>query len=190
MGIDQAPSRVLAPDELLEWWFSDAVRPLWFRSTPQFDAEVTIRCLATLSAARRGDLSDWAHQPGGALALVITLDQLPLNMFRGEPESFASEAEARRIAGRAIDQGFDAGLTDEGKAFLYMPFMHSETLADQDRSVELYAAAGLSENLKFARHHRDIVARFGRFPHRNAILGRKSTPEELAYLDSPGAFRG
>jgi uncharacterized protein (DUF924 family) len=124
------------------------------------------------------------------LALVIVLDQFPLNMFRGQRESFATEAAAREAAVQAIAWGFDQSLTDEQKAFLYLPFMHSEDLADQDRAVALYEGAGLENSLKWARHHRELIRRFGRFPHRNAILGRPSTPEELAYLGSAGAFKG
>ena len=109
-------------------------------------------------------------------------------MFRDQPESFSTEAQSRAVASRAIGNGFDAALPDDRKAFVYLPFMHSETLADQDRSVELFEAAGLDFNLKWARRHRDIVRRFGRFPHRNAILGRTSSPEELAWLASPEGF--
>ena len=135
-------------------------------------------------------MKHWEQTAEGALALVILLDQMPLNMYRGQPESFATEAQSREVAGRAITRHFDQYLPDKGKAFLYMPFMHSENLADQDRSVELFTNAGLQDNLRFARHHRDIVRRFGRFPHRNAILGRNSTPEETAWLASGEAFLG
>jgi len=126
----------------------------------------------------------------GCLALVILLDQLPLNMFRGRPESFQTEAQARTIAGFAIKRGFDETLGGARRAFLYMPYMHSESPDDQDRSVQLYERAGLQDNLAFARHHREIVCRYGRFPHRNAILGRPSSREELEYLASDGAFTG
>ena len=121
---------------------------------------------------------------------MILLDQFPLNMFRGRPEGFATEADSRAVAERAIERGFDQALDDQGKAFLYMPFMHSEFLADQERSLALFAAAGLDANLKWARHHRDIVHRFGRFPHRNAVLRRQHTPDETEWLASPEAFRG
>ncbi|HEY5789570.1 MAG TPA: DUF924 family protein [Gammaproteobacteria bacterium] len=177
-------------EALLAFWFDPAHRPLWFRATPEFDAELGERFLATWEAARDDALHAWEATPRGALALVIVLDQLPLNMFRGQPESFATEAAARAVAARAIARGFDAALDDAGRAFLYLPWMHSETLADQDRAVALYAAAGLADNLKWAEHHREIVRRFGRFPHRNAILGRDSTAAEQAWLASPDAYGG
>ena len=122
--------------------------------------------------------------------MVIILDQFPLNMFRGLAESFHGEAKAIEIAKYAIDQSFDDLLTDEQKAFLYLPLMHSENLVDQDLSVTLFEKAGLTENLRFAKHHREIVRRFGRFPHRNRILNRQSTEAELEYLASDEAFHG
>jgi len=121
---------------------------------------------------------------------VIVLDQFPLNLFRGQPESFATEAAARFVADRAIARGFDRTLPPVQRQFLYLPFMHGEALADQERSVRLYQQPGLEEGLRFARHHHDLIARFGRFPHRNTILGRASTAEERAYLASPEAFHG
>lgn len=172
------------------FWFSEAVRPLWFRSTPAFDAEVRRRFLGTWEAAADGRLDDWRKTPSGALALVIVLDQFPLNMFRGEARSFSTEAQARAVAAEAIERGWDWGLDDAEKAFLYLPFMHSEAVADQDRAVQLYRDAGLADSLRWARHHREIIRRFGRFPHRNAALGRESTREEREWLGSKEAFRG
>ena len=179
-----------SPQSIVEFWFSDKVRPLWFQSTPEFDAELRIRFESLWQAAGQGSLDDWVETPEGALALVIVLDQLPLNIYRGEALGFSTEAKAREIATRAVERKLDADLTDEQKAFLYMPFMHSESMEDQDKSVALYDAAGLAENLKFAQHHRDIIRRFGRFPHRNKILGRHSTQAELDYLVSDEAFHG
>ena len=177
-------------EELVAFWFSERVRPLWFQSTPAFDSELTERFLPVWRAAHEGALSDWEASAEGALALVICLDQFPLNMFRGRATSFSTEAAAREVAERAIERGFDQSLDGPQKAFLYMPFMHSEKLADQDRSVALFKAAGLSENLSFAVHHREIIRRFGRFPHRNAILGREDTAQERAWLASGEAYRG
>jgi len=179
-----------APSDVLDFWFAEDHRKLWFNSTPDFDAEIRERFLPTWKAARDGELDSWRNTPRGALALVIVLDQFPLNMYRGQPESFSTEASSRVVATQAIERGLDRELTDPEKAFLYLPFMHSESLADQDRSLELFEAAGLTHNLRWARHHRDIVHRFGRFPHRNDILGRTSTPEERDWLSSPEAFRG
>ena len=176
--------------EILTFWFAEAVKPLWFAATPEFDEALRERFLATYRAAAAGGLEHWEQTPPGALALVIVLDQFPLNLFRGQAESFATEAAARAVADRAISRGFDRALNPEQRLFLYLPFMHGEALADQDRSVEFYRELGLEESLRFARHHRDLIRRFGRFPHRNAILGRESSPEEIAYLASPEAFLG
>ena len=178
------------PEEIIGFWFSTRARPLWFNSTPEFDAELREHFLPTYRAALSGELAHWADTAEGALALVLCLDQLPLNMFRGQVESFAGEGLSRLIAEEAIERGFDQSLSNEQKAFLYMPYMHSEDLADQDRALALFEQAGLMDNLKWAKHHRDIVARFGRFPHRNAILGRESTAEENAWLASEEAFKG
>jgi len=179
-----------SPQRMVKFWFSDAVRPLWFKSTPSFDKQLREQFESLWQQAAQGQLDSWAENAEGALALVILLDQIPLNIFRGEARSFSTESKARDIAGYAIDKRWDVTLPDEQKAFLYMPFMHSESLADQDRSVALYEASGLNDNLKFAKHHRELIHRFGRFPHRNAILGRESTEAERAYLASDEAFHG
>ena len=175
-------------DQLLDFWFSGDARDHWFNSTLEFDETLRQRYMGTWRQGRDGLLQCWEQGPNGALALVILLDQFPLNMFRDQPESFSTEAQSRAVASRAIDNGFDAALSDDRRAFLYLPFMHSESLADQDRSVELFETAGLESSLKWARGHREIVRRFGRFPHRNAILGRASSTEELACLASPDGF--
>lgn len=178
------------PQTILEFWFSGRVRPLWFRSTPQFDDEIRGRFESTWLAARDGKLTDWEQSAEGALALVILLDQFPLNMYREQGISFSTEAAAREVARRTIDRGWDRGLDEAGKTFLYLPFMHSEKLDDQDRAVALYRAAGMGNNVRFANHHREIVRRFGRFPHRNAALGRECTAEERQWLQSKEAFHG
>ncbi len=179
-----------SPDSILDFWFSAPVRPLWFKSTPEFDAELRRRYADTWQAARRGELGAWESSANGALALVIVLDQFPLNMYRDRPEAFATEAASRDVARRAIAHGFDTGLDNSRRVFLYLPFMHSEDPADQDYSVQLFAQPGMEDTLKWARHHRDIVRRFGRFPHRNAVLGRASSAAEIAYLESEAAFHG
>ncbi|APZ41906.1 DUF924 family protein [Acidihalobacter ferrooxydans] len=179
-----------AVHEVLEFWYLDSVRPRWFDATPVLDAQIRARFEPLWLQARRGELDAWANDPDGALALSIVLDQFPLNMFRGQPESFATEQAAVRLARSAVAAGLDQRLSPERRVFLYMPLMHSEHMADQDESVRLFEASGLQDNAKFARHHREIVRRFGRFPHRNAILGRASTPEEQAYLASDEAFTG
>ena len=185
-----ATQAISTQDSLLDFWFSARVRPLWFKSTPEFDTEVRQRYAGTWQAAQRGELDKWEASASGALALVILLDQFPLNMYRGRPEAFATETAARDVARRAIAQGFDGALDNSRRVFLYLPFMHSEEPADQDYSVHLFSLPGMEDTLKWAQHHRDIVRRFGRFPHRNALLGRTSSAAEIAYLESEAAFHG
>ena len=163
---------------------------MWFNSTPEFDTELRDRFESVWQHAAAGKLDGWAETPEGALALVIVLDQFPLNMYRGDALCFSTEAKSRDIATLAIERSYDAQLTEDQKAFLYMPFMHSENLQDQDKAVELFTAMELDENLKYVKHHRKIIRNYGRFPHRNAILGRTSTAEETAYLESENAFLG
>lgn len=177
------------PEDVLEFWFSGLSRSRWFNSTPEHDREIRRRFERLWIQAHDGQLTGWEETAEGVLALVILLDQMPLNMFRDCPESFASEAQSRAVAGHAIARGLDTLMSKEQKAFLYLPYMHSESLDDQERSVELFEKAGLEDNLKWARHHRDIVRRFGRFPHRNSILGRESTAEEADWLASAEAYR-
>ena len=178
------------PQEILDFWFSDEVRKLWFKSTPEFDALLRERFEALWARAQQGELDGWLQSAAGCLALVIVLDQFPLNMFRGQAQSFASEAQSREVALVAIDKGFDQDLDPRSRAFLYMPFMHSEVLADQQLALQLFAQPGVDDNLRFARHHHDIIEKFGRFPHRNKALGRESSEPEIEYLNSKQAFRG
>jgi len=181
---------IAAAHELLGFWFSEESKKRWFKSTVEFDNELRDKYASLYEAATHDKLEHWRGNVKSALALVILLDQIPLNIFRGQPRSFASDGQAREVAADVIAHGWDKSLDDEQKAFLYLPFMHSETLADQDRAVALYQAAGLEHNLRYALHHREIVRRFGRFPHRNAILGRPSSDEEQAWLASKDAFQG
>ena len=180
----------IIPEQVIAFWFDARVRPHWFNSTPELDHEIHERFIGHWEMGAQGQLDVWETKPLGAVALAIVLDQFPLNMFRGTPESFSTEALAREVAARAIGADWHASMSDDWKRFLFMPFMHSEALADQDRSVELYEKWGPEENVKWAEHHRDIVRRFGRFPHRNAILGRESTAEEVAWLASEDGFKG
>jgi len=178
----------LTPADILDFWYSPAMRERWFDSTPEIDAEILARYEAIWDAASKGGLQGWESSPEGALALVLILDQFPLNMCRSRPGSFSTEAMSREVAMRAIEKGFDRDMSVDQRLFLYMPYMHSEDLADQDRAVELFEQGGLE--VKWAIHHRDIVRRFGRFPHRNGILGRESTPEEVDWLASDEGFHG
>lgn len=182
----QRGMKVSSPEEILTFWYSKSSRKLWFNSTPELDRELTRRFREVWEEARDGRLAQWENTPEGALALTIVLDQFPLNMFRGRPSSFSTAALALAVARRAIEHGFDRGLDEKEQLFLYMPFMHSERLEDQIRSVRLFAH--IESQRRWAEHHRNIIRRFGRFPHRNAILGRESTAEELAWLDSPEGF--
>ena len=177
-------------EEIVTFWFSEPVMKKWFNSTPEFDDEIRQRFEPVYKQAKQGLLDSWKNTATGCLALVILFDQFPLNMYRGKKQSFATEARSREVAEHAIAESFDEQLSDNQKAFIYMPYMHSESMADQERSVALYEKAKLNNNIRFARHHRDIVQRFGRFPHRNKILGRQSTDEELIYLQSKEAFHG
>jgi uncharacterized protein (DUF924 family) len=171
-------------DDVLTFWFADSDR--WWKKDPAFDADVGERFLALHNAIERGEREDWIERPRGVLAYVIVLDQFSRNMFRNSARMFESDTRALAAARRALDRGIDRSLSRDERAFLYMPFMHSEDIVDQDRSVELFASA-LPEWLRYAEKHRDVIRRFGRFPHRNALLGRQSTSEELDFLKQPGS---
>jgi uncharacterized protein (DUF924 family) len=175
----------VTPAGILAFW-RDAGPKRWYTPDEAFDAEVRRRFFSLWQRATAGELSSWEASDDGALALVIVLDQFPRNMFRGDARTYASDAEAREVAHRAIDRGVDARIDPALREFLYLPFMHSEHLADQLRCIELSRAAGHTESLKWAEHHAEIIRRFGRFPHRNHILGRATTPEEQAFLDEGG----
>lgn len=173
--------------ELIEFW-KTAGRERWFAKHDAFDAEFRERYMDLHLRAARRELDGWADTAGGALALVLLLDQFPRNAFRGTAHMYATDPLARVFAARAVRAGFDREVDAELRPFLYLPYMHSEDLADQERSVELNAE-GDEDSRKFALGHRDIIRRFGRFPHRNALLGRESTAEELAFLEQ-GGFAG
>ena len=158
---------------------------LWFAKDTEFDRRFRERFLWLYLAATRGELADWSKTPEGAMALVILLDQFPRNAFRNTPRMYATDAMARKIADAALKAGHDQAVEPGLRLFFYLPFGHSESLADQERSVALSEALG-EPNLSHAKRHRDIIRRFGRFPHRNPILGRAMTPEEQRYLDEGG----
>lgn len=181
---------VIGPQQVIDFWFAEAMDKRWFRSTEVLDSEIRERFQRLWQRAASGEFEEWASDAEGALALVIVLDQFPLNMFRDEARSFSTEARAVAVTRDAIAKGLDQQLAGDHKAFLYMPLMHSEDLMHQDQAVRLFEAAGLDSNARFAYHHRELIRRFGRFPHRNKALGRASTPEELGYLASKEAFTG
>lgn len=177
-------------EEIIHYWFSDRIKSQWFSSTPELDREILDKYEALWDKAVQGELDEWSKSPTGSLALVLLLDQFPLNMFRNQAKSFSAEKKALEISRNAINLKLDQKIERAKIAFLYMPFMHSEDMDDQDISVKLYREKGLVNNIKFAEHHRDIVRKYGRFPHRNKILSRESTEEELIYLASDAAFMG
>jgi uncharacterized protein (DUF924 family) len=170
--------------DVLTFWFADPDR--WWKKDPAFDAEIRDRFLPLHDGIERDERDDWLETPRGALAYVIVLDQFSRNMFRGSARMFESDARALAAARAALDRGMDGSLSRDERMFLCMPFMHSEDIVDQDRSVALFASMPQGQS-RFAEMHRDIVRRFGRFPHRNALLGRPSTAEELEFLKQPGS---
>jgi uncharacterized protein (DUF924 family) len=188
-----------SPEAVLEFWFGppddpghQLPRPAWFRKDPAFDLQVRERFGATIEAALAGRLKTWATEPLPALAQVIVLDQFTRNAFRDTARAFAGDERALAAARAMVDSGEDRGLSGVQRQFVYMPFEHAEDLAAQEQALQLFSRLGedepaLADLLRWARAHHDIVARFGRFPHRNALLGRVSTPEEEAFLKTPGS---
>lgn len=177
----------VSPNAILDFWFSDTVRPLRFQKDGLFDQSIRDNFHTSYEAAMAGELAPWRTHAPSCLALIILLDQFPRNMFRDTPQAFASDPQACELTKHALKQEFNDELDDEHCVFLYMPLMHSEVFADQELCVQLFERLGRAENLRFAMAHRDIIERFGRFPHRNAILGRDSTVAELEFLQQPGS---
>ena len=173
--------------EMVAFW-RDAGAGKWFNGGAEFDAECRERFLEAHFTAARREFAGWMDDAEGALALLLLLDQIPRNVFRGSAHAFATDGLAREIARNALDAGFDMRIDVPMRIFFYMPFEHSEDMADQDRAVALFTAMGNAGYLDYARRHRDVIARFGRFPHRNAALGRISTPQEQAWLEAGGGF--
>ena len=174
--------------DVIKYWFSEKSRQHWFSATPEIDNEIKQRYEKLWINAASGKLNDWQDSPQGCLALIIILDQFPLNMFRGKAKSFQTEELAVEVALKAIKKGYDEILNTDELLFLFMPLMHSENLEHQDIQVKLFEKYDFND--EYSKHHRNIVKRFGRFPHRNDILGRKSSADEVEYLLSDGAFKG
>ena len=175
------------PRSVIAFW-RDAGAGKWFNGGAEFDAACRERFLGAHFAAARREFAGWMDDAEGALALVLLLDQIPRNVFRGSAHAFATDGLAREIARNALDAGFDMRIDVPMRIFFYMPFEHSEEMPDQDRAVALFTAMGDAGYLDYARRHREVIARFGRFPHRNAALGRTSTPQEQAWLEAGGGF--
>ena len=183
-------SSEISPISIIEFWYSDKVKSKWFNSSIEFDKELKNNYEGVWEDALRGNFVSWRDSAEGCLALAIILDQFPLNMFRGEVQSFSSEAIAVKVAKHAVENDLDKNIDRDKVSFLYMPLMHSENIDDQNLAVQLFEQAELIENAKFAKHHRDIIKKYGRFPHRNKILDRESSKEEIEYLNSANAFTG
>lgn len=184
--------------EILDFWFgtpNDAdygqPRKMWFTKNPEFDEEVELRFLSHYQQAATGQLDEWKTSPQGCLALIILLDQFPRNLFRGQPKAFATDSLALAYTKHAITQGFDQELLPLQRWFIYMPFEHSESIEHQHQSIELFQKLceqeNLTEPLDYANRHFKVIERFGRYPHRNDILGRETTPEEAEFLKQPGS---
>lgn len=192
---------LITADAILDFWFDRpgfaaagkplAPRPQWWEKNPDFDAAIRERFGEAVEVALAGGLADWEAQAESALALIILLDQFPRNIFRGDAKAFAGDARAGAVAHKAVGRGFDIKVPPVMRQFFYMPFQHSEQIADQDLSILLFTALEKElpgyDLLQYAERHRAIIAQFDRFPHRNAVLGRRSTPEEVEFLKQPGS---
>ncbi len=178
--------------DVLTFWFGDTDlakemerREVWFRSTPEFDAELTQRYREVQERAGGGAFDHFIENPADCLALALLLDQVPRNIYRGTPRAFATDAKAREVARIALDRGHDQAMEKWQKIFIYLPFEHSENLEDQDLACTLYEPVADERSLEAALGHREAIRKFGRFPHRNICLGRENTPEEDVYLEDP-----
>ena len=176
------------PNDILGFWLG-AGPAKWFKKVAAFDEAIRLKFEPTHHRAARGEYDAWAATAEGALALLLLLDQFPRNLYRGSGHAFATDAKARALARAAIERGFDRKVEPTLRNFFYLPFEHSEDLTDQDDCLALCAEAGVADDIKWAGVHREIIARFGRFPHRNAALGRVTSPEEQTFLDA-GGFGG
>jgi uncharacterized protein (DUF924 family) len=176
------------PNDVIGFW-RNAGPEKWFKKVPAFDEAIRLKFEPVHHRAARGEYDAWAEDAEGALALLILLDQFPRNLYRNSGHAFATDSKARSIARRAVERGFDKQADPAFRNFFYLPFEHSEDIADQDYALALNTETGDPDNIKWAALHRDIIVRFGRFPHRNAALGRVTTPEEQEFLDE-GGFAG
>ncbi|WP_418316876.1 DUF924 family protein [Piscinibacter sakaiensis] len=174
-------------DEVLHFWFDELAPAQWWKKDDAVDRQIVERFAPLQRRAAACELFGWRASPRGRLAEVIVLDQFSRNMFRGQPQAFASDPLALALAQTAVEAGADGELDEAERSFLYMPFMHSESAAIHAIGLGLFETLGRADNLDSARRHREIIERFGRYPHRNAILGRPSTPEEIEFLQQPGS---
>lgn len=173
--------------DILNFWFSAEAKPLWFAKNPDFDQQITSRFSNTLEQARQGELWSWRDNALGRLAEIIVLDQFSRNIFRNQPQAFAQDPLALMLAQEAISLSLDETLNAEQRCFLYLPFMHSESKLIHQHALQLFEKLNNPTNLDFELKHKAIIDRFGRYPHRNAILGRTSSPEERQFLTEPNS---
>ena len=187
-GINDLAGRDAKPDDVLEFWFAEGMDKRWYAHDEALDAEIAERFAGLNHAAAAGECDDWAMAPDSMLALIIVLDQFSRNLYRGSGKAFACDGKALALTHDALEKGWGEDMPERRRQFLYMPLMHSELLPDQMLSVELFGRFEDDNNLKFAIEHKDIIARFGRFPHRNAALGRDSTEEEREFMKEHKGF--
>jgi len=177
----------VGPGQVLHYWFDELTEADWWRKDDALDRRIAGRFGATLEAAARCELYTWRTTDRGRLAEVLVLDQFSRNVHRGTAAAFVNDPLALALAQEAVARGCDREFAPRERAFLYLPWMHSESRAIHEEALRLFASPGLEHNLEFERKHKAIIDRFGRYPHRNAVLGRTSTPEELAFLREPGS---
>ncbi len=175
------------PEAVLAFWFEEVSPKLWWAQSPEFDRLIASRFGAVHDAAHRCELHKWRDNPAGRLAEIIVLDQFSRNIFRGTPRAFACDAQALALAQTAVALHADSAIAVGRRVFFYMPYMHSESPVIHASALPLFGAPGIEENLGFELRHKEIIDRFSRYPHRNAILGRVSTAEEIEFLQGPGS---
>ena len=178
---------MILPEDVLNFWFSEISPRQWWEKSAQFDDLIRARFAGVLSRAVQCELYGWRATPEGRLAEILVLDQFSRNIHRESASAFAGDGIALALAQEAVSVGADQTLPVDRRTFLYLPYMHSESAAIHEVAVRLFAAPGLEQNYKFELMHKAIIDRFGRYPHRNAALGRESTPQELAFLQTPGS---
>lgn len=178
---------VAKANDVIEFWFNELTPKQWFAKSDELDQSITKRFSGTLEAAAKGELWNWRETEKGRLAEIIVLDQFSRNIYRDTPKAFAQDSIALVLAQEAVAQGADESLEPHEKAFLYMPYMHSESKVIHEQAIKLFDQPGLENNYQFEVRHKEIIDRFGRYPHRNAVLGRESTSEEETFLKQPGS---
>lgn len=188
---------MIDPRTVIDFWYAPRARAVWFEKNPAFDEEIRVRFGAAIHAAQMGAFDEWRAAPMGTLALLILLDQMARNIHRGQAKAFLGDARALAVADEAVKRGQDKALSFEQRRFFYLPFEHAEDMANQDRSIQLFTQLyeeaapeerdGAEDQLDYAHRHRDIIKRFGRYPHRNVALGRPSTDDEIEFLKGPGS---